>query len=100
MSEFAYDGLSRRVGIVEKTNGVVASERRYLWLGATMAEERDATGGTVSKRFFGQGEQVAGENYFYTRDHLGSVRELTDSSQTVQARYEYDPYGRRKGVAH
>ncbi len=34
-------------------------------------------------------------NYFYTRDHLGSIRELTDSSGTVRARYAYDPYGRR-----
>lgn len=31
---------------------------------------------------------------YYTRDHLGSVREMTDSSGTIQARYDYDPYGR------
>ena len=31
---------------------------------------------------------------YYTRDHLGSVREMTDSSGVVQARYDYDPYGR------
>jgi len=30
---------------------------------------------------------------FYTRDHLGSIRELTDNSQIVRARYDYDPYG-------
>ena len=34
-------------------------------------------------------------NYFYTRDHLGSIRELTDSSGNVRARYAYDPFGRR-----
>ena len=28
----------------------------------------------------------------YTRDHLGSIRELVDMSQTVRARYDYDPY--------
>jgi RHS repeat-associated protein len=32
--------------------------------------------------------------YYYTKDHLGSVREITDSSGTIQARYDYDPYGR------
>lgn len=32
------------------------------------------------------------------RDHLGSVRELTDGSGVVSDRYEYDPYGRRTKV--
>jgi RHS repeat-associated protein len=33
-------------------------------------------------------------SYYYTFDHLRSVRELTNSSGTIQARYDYDPYGR------
>ena len=33
--------------------------------------------------------------FFYTRDHLGSIREVMDSSGTMRARYAYDPYGRR-----
>jgi RHS repeat-associated protein len=33
--------------------------------------------------------------YFYSRDHLGSIRELTDSAGNVSARYSYDPIGRR-----
>lgn len=32
--------------------------------------------------------------YYYTRDHLGSVREMLNSSGTIVARYSYDPYGR------
>ncbi len=32
---------------------------------------------------------------YYTRDRLGSIRELTDASATVRARYDYDPYDRR-----
>src|SRR5476651_1538917 len=32
--------------------------------------------------------------YYYTRDHLGSVREMMDNSGNIQARYDYDPYGR------
>jgi RHS repeat-associated protein len=39
--------------------------------------------------------QVGTTSYYYTRDHLGSIRELTNSSGAVQARYDYDPYGRR-----
>ena len=31
--------------------------------------------------------------YYYTRDHLGSVRELLNSSGTILTRYSYDAYG-------
>ncbi|MCB1099587.1 MAG: RHS repeat-associated core domain-containing protein [Verrucomicrobiae bacterium] len=34
-------------------------------------------------------------SYYYTRDHLGSVREVTNSSKTVVAAYDYTPYGER-----
>jgi RHS repeat-associated protein len=33
-------------------------------------------------------------SYYYSRDHLGSVRELLNSSGTIVARYGYDMYGR------
>ena len=36
---------------------------------------------------------------FYTRDHLGSIRELTDSTQAVRARYDYDAYGRMTKIS-
>ena len=32
-------------------------------------------------------------SYYYTRDHLFSVREMCNSSGTIVARYSYDPYG-------
>jgi RHS repeat-associated protein len=37
--------------------------------------------------------------FFYTRDHLGSIRELTDGSGDMRSRYAYDPYGRRTKFA-
>jgi RHS repeat-associated protein len=93
-SLFTYDGLGRRVKIVEKnSSGTVTSTKQFVWVGATMVEERDASD-NVTKRFFAQGEQIAGTNYYYTRDHLGSIREMVDNSGTIQARYDYDPYGR------
>jgi RHS repeat-associated protein len=58
-----------------------------------MAEERDVSN-AVTKRFFALGEQIGSSSYYYTRDHLGSVREMSDSSGNIQARYDYDPYGR------
>jgi RHS repeat-associated protein len=70
-------------------------------VGSEVCEERDANNG-VSKRYYREGFTVnslqATSNYFFTRDHLGSIREVTNSSGTVQARYDYDPYGRRTKV--
>lgn len=98
-SEFTYDPLGRRVKIVEKDNDVVISTKHHLWADETQpVEERDDSD-TVTKRFYAQGVQVTAasspaDKLFYTRDHLGSVRELTDNSGTLRARYDYDPYGR------
>jgi RHS repeat-associated protein len=72
----------------------VESERRYLWSGTELCEERDASG-TVLRRFFGQGFTVGNDKYFYTRDHLRSVREVTDAAGQVQSRYLYSPFGSR-----
>lgn len=96
-SEFTYDGLGRRVQIVEKLNGSITSTKRFLWCGLEICEERDAAG-AVTKRFLSQGVQelIGGTaSYFYTRDHLGSIREMTDTAGVVKARYDYDAWGRR-----
>jgi RHS repeat-associated protein len=83
------------VQIIELQNGVAVSTNYFLWCGTELCEQRDLTGGTVIKRFLKGGEQISGSNYYFTKDHLGSVREMTDGSGTIQARYDYDPYGRR-----
>jgi len=99
-SEFGYDELGRRVQIEEldpDANKVLqtTSDKKYLWDGVEIAEERDATGAIVTKRFYSQGfVDSDGTILFYTRDHLGSIRELTDGSQTIRARYDYDSFGR------
>ena len=38
--------------------------------------------------------------YFYTRDHLGSIREMrsTGKKGAIVARFDYDPYGRSTAV--
>jgi RHS repeat-associated protein len=70
-----------------------------VWCGMKVCEERNASGNTVVKRFLRQGVVDSGTKLFYTRDHLGSIRELCDNAGAVSARYEYDPYGRRSRTA-
>lgn len=100
-TQFTYDGLGRRVGIRQLVNGTEVSNRCFLWCDSEICEERDSTG-AVSKRYFPQGMKVeAGAItgiFYYTRDHLGSIRELTDGGGRVQARYSYDPFGKRAGL--
>ncbi len=94
-SLFVYDGLGRRAQIIELQNGLAVATNNFIWDGQTLAEQRDNTGANVTKRFFGQGEQISGTNYYFTRDHLGSVREVMNAAGSMQARYDYDPYGRQ-----
>jgi YD repeat-containing protein len=96
-SEFAYDGAGRRVRITEKDSGMVTSDRYYVWCGAEPCQERTISGGqtVVTKRFFWQGETEvangADTSYYYTRDHLGSVRQLLDGNASLITSYDYDP---------
>jgi RHS repeat-associated protein len=91
--EFAYDGRGRRVRTIEKENSITVADKRYVWSQMHRVEERDSGGSNVLQRYFRTGVQDGGSAYFYLRDHLGSVRELVDQSETVRARYDYEPYG-------
>jgi RHS repeat-associated protein len=100
VTQFGYDGMGRRVQIQELDLDTtktlqVTSDKKYLWDGVEIAEERDTTGAIVQRRFYSQGfVDTDGAILFYTRDHLGSIRELTDGTQAIRARYDYDPWGR------
>jgi len=96
-SEFTYDGLDRRARIVEKENGTTVRDATLIWDRTELAEERLSTGEV--NRFFSSGEQHNGVARFLTRDHIGSIREVTDSMGAVITRNEYDPYGRLTRVA-
>lgn len=60
-------------------------------------EERLSTGEV--NRFFADAEQHNGVPRYLTRDHLGSIREVTDSAGAVATRNDFDPYGRLTRVA-
>jgi RHS repeat-associated protein len=67
-----------------------------------MCEERSAGGATIQKRFFPLGFQTISGGvtnvYFYFKDHLGSIRELSSTNSEIHRRYGYDPWGRRVPV--
>jgi RHS repeat-associated protein len=95
---FRYDGLGRRAGIIELSPaGATNAVRNFVWDGIEIAEERGADG-SVAKRFYPQGFRAEGatpENLYYTRDHLGSVREVVAADgATARAAHAYDPWGR------
>ncbi|HXC16078.1 MAG TPA: kelch repeat-containing protein [Holophagaceae bacterium] len=95
VSQFTYDEFGRRVEIVERDNGSTTNDTKYLWSGTEIVESRTATGATVLQHYYAQGfVDSDATNLYYTRDHLGSMRELTDSTQTIRARYDYDSWGR------
>ena len=86
-SEFSYDGVSRVAKIVEKTAGNITATRKFVWCGTEKCEFRDATD-AVTLRVYPQGQHNGTAAYFFTRDHLGSIREMSKSTGAVVARYE------------
>jgi RHS repeat-associated protein len=92
--QWSYNAFDQRVS--EKKNGVVT--KRWVWAGGNQpAEERDAAG-NVTRRFYPQGEQVGAVKYFYTKDHLGSIREVMGANGTVVSSSRYDAWGARTTV--
>jgi RHS repeat-associated protein len=92
-SQFTYDGFGHTVEIVETLASTVTSTKQFVWASGAIREARNATG-SVTAQYFRRGQTISGTNYFYTKDHLGSIREMTDGSGNTHAAYSYDSYGR------
>jgi RHS repeat-associated protein len=107
-TEFTYDGFGRWLRMTPSSyfiNGGGNSES-FVWDGNQICAEIFLSyfGGHYTSTnvicFYNEGYEMSSPGssssaYFYTRDHLGSIREVTDSSGNIQARYDYDPYGQR-----
>jgi RHS repeat-associated protein len=91
---FEYDDRGRRIAVQDFTGAI----RRFVWNDDDICAELDRSWGVVVKRFFPQGMQIVtgpdAGNYYYTRDHQGSIREVLDSAGNVRASYGYTPFGR------
>ena len=94
-TDIEYDGFHHWTRIVERNGATTVSDRRFIWDGNTLVEQRNGTSTTAAQRYLPQGVQQGTSKFFYTRDHLGSIREVVNNSGSVVARYDYDPYGRR-----
>ncbi len=92
-TQIFYDGLGHWVKAIETINNATTSVIQYLWNGNNLIEERDGSG-NVLRRFFNLGEQINGTNYYYVKDHLGSIRQMTDNSGNIVYQADYDAYGR------
>jgi RHS repeat-associated protein len=94
-SVYEYDGASRRVRIKELTSSVETKNETFVWCGSRICQKRASNGSTVLRNYFKQGFEEGSTDYFYTRDHLGSVREVVESSgTTIASRVSYDPWGK------
>ena len=94
-SVYEYDGESRRVRIKELESSVETKNETFVWCGSRICQKRASNGSTVVRSYFGNGFKVNGTGYFYTRDHLGSVRDVVGSNgTTIQSQLSYDPWGK------
>jgi RHS repeat-associated protein len=97
-SQILYDASGIKGQITETVASALTSTKQFVNSGPRICEERDASSAVV-KKFFDGGQTISGSNYCYALDHLGSVRDMTDSSGAVQVHYEYDLYGQRTKTA-
>lgn len=95
---YTYDALGRRIQktVVEPAETTV----HYYYAGDQIIEERNASNATVATYLYGIGiDDILqmhrnGQDYWYHKNHLGSVVALTNGQGSVVERYEYDPYGK------
>ena len=101
--EFFYDAFSRRVRIIEKAPATLAVEadKKLVWDGMTIVQQFDSIGNSLRK-YYGHGETrqpvgispIVVMEYLYTKDHLGSIRQLLEKTSGSQgALLDYSPYG-------
>jgi RHS repeat-associated protein len=72
----------------------VTSTKQFVWSGGAKPREARNSAGAVTGQYFPLGEVLSGTSYLYTRDYLGSIREMTNSGGSIVGQLDFDPYGR------
>jgi len=93
---YAYDVFGRRI---EKN--VAGAVTRYVYDGDDILLEFD--GANALQARYAHGAAIdqplamarGGAEYYYQRDHLGSIRLLTDAAGNIANSYQHDSFGRR-----
>jgi len=94
-STYKYDALGRRI---EKrdTDGAIS---RYVYDGQNMVAEYDGSNNIVANyiQSLGIDRPISmyrgGEMYWYHKDALGSIYQMTDEDETVVRTYDYSAFG-------
>jgi RHS repeat-associated protein len=81
--------------------GNTTAKEYYLWDGDSIVEKRlgGSASANITAKYFKSGFQAYSSgtftgNYFYTKDHLGSIREVVaNDGTTVEGRFSYGPWG-------
>jgi len=93
-TEYLYDPFGRRISKMTPT-----SITNYIYAGAHVIMEKDGAGAVKAKYIYGIGTDEilkmtrSGQDFYYCRDGLGSVAQITDSNGQVIEKYTYDAYG-------
>lgn len=95
-TEYLYDAMGRRVAkIVDGVTTYYLYDKRFR-----VIEERDSSNNWTARYTYGGGideiltMERGGNTYYYHRDALGNVTEVTNSGGNLVERYEYDVYGK------
>ncbi|MEZ5327148.1 MAG: hypothetical protein R3F19_19030 [Verrucomicrobiales bacterium] len=107
-TEFFYNGAGERYRKVEKEwsgsgwdTPSSSDKTYYIWCEGEISQKRVGTSSYtgVTANYYSDGEtrhdNSQSAKFYYNFDHQGSVREVTDSSKTVVAAYDYTPFGDR-----
>lgn len=92
---YVYDALGRRI-----RKQIGSAVVNYYYAGDQIIEERNIDNTLIATYLYGIGiddilqMRRNGQDYWYHKNHLGSVVAITNGQGTVVERYEYDPYGK------
>jgi RHS repeat-associated protein len=106
-STYSYDGDGRRIS---STTGGGGADLRYVWdpLAESgvpeIALERNSAGSLVRRYLGGPSGPVSMTNasatFYYHRDPLATVTDMTDASGAAQWKYEYEAYGAERSATN
>ena len=92
---YSYDGFSRRVSSVKTSGATTVEANTNVWCGLSLCAVRGAFGAPTATAIYHFAIVRDSVASFIVRDHLMNVREVTGVAGTIQARYNYGPWGER-----